>query len=155
MWRIVVLGRGGAGKSTLAARLGDVLDIPVVELDSLFWATDLTPTSPQRWTEIQRELVEPPSWILDGDLGPYDVLPVRLSGADTVIVLDFPLWRCAWRALRRSRENLDFWRWVAGYRRRGLPVVMAAVAAHAADADLHVLRTPRAVESLVASAMRR
>jgi hypothetical protein len=74
---------------------------------------------------------------------------VRLRAADTVIVLDFPLWRCAWRALRRSRENLAFWRWVVSYRRRGLPAVMAAVAEHAGHAELHVLRGPRAVARLL------
>jgi adenylate kinase family enzyme len=28
-----VLGRGGAGESTLASRLGAALDLPVIELD--------------------------------------------------------------------------------------------------------------------------
>lgn len=45
-----------------------------------------------------------PRWILGGDLGPYDVPEVWLRVADAV-VLDFPLWRWAWRALRRSGEN--------------------------------------------------
>jgi adenylate kinase family enzyme len=40
MRRVVVLGRGGAGKSTFAARLGMATGIPVVELDALFWRPD-------------------------------------------------------------------------------------------------------------------
>jgi hypothetical protein len=83
---------------------------------------------------------------MDGDLGSYDVLHVRLQAADTVIVLDFPLWRCAWRALRRSPENLDFWRWLFAYRRQSLPTLMAAIDHHAKHAELHVLRSPHAVE---------
>jgi hypothetical protein len=74
---------------------------------------------------------------------------VRLQAADTVIVLDFPLWRCAWRALRRSRENLAFWRWLITYRHRSLPKVMAAIAANASHAELHVLHNPRAAERLL------
>jgi adenylate kinase family enzyme len=102
-----------------------------------------------RWTDIQHRLTSGQRWVIDGDLGPYDVLDVRLRAADTVIVLDFPLWRCAWRALRRSRENVAFWRWVLTYRRRSLPTVMAAIASNAAHADLRVLRSPRAVKQLL------
>ena len=148
----MILGRGGAGKSTLAARLGAVLALPVIELDKHFWAPDLTPTPKERWVDIQRQLTSGQRWVIDGDLGPYDVLDVRLQAADTVVVLDFPLWRCAWRALRRSRENLAFWRWVIAYRRRSLPTILAAIASNAGQAQLHVLRNPRAVEQLLARA---
>jgi len=149
MRRVVILGRGGAGKSTLAVRLGAVLALPVIELDEHFWTPTLTPTPKDPWAQIQRQLTSSEQWIMDGDLGPYDVLDVRLQAADTVIVLDFPLWRCAWRALRRSRENLAFWRWLLAYRRRSLPTVMAAIAKNTDHTDLHVLRSPRAVEQLL------
>ena len=152
MNRIVILGRGGAGKSTLAAHLGAALALPVIELDKHFWAPDLTPTPNDRWAQIQRRLTSEQQWIIDGDLGPYDVLDVRLQAADTVIVLDFPLWRCAWRALRRSRENLAFWRWLLTYRRRSLPAVMAAIAEYADHAELRLLRTPDAVKQLLTQA---
>jgi adenylate kinase family enzyme len=152
MRRVVILGRGGAGKSTLAARLGATLALPVIELDKHFWTTGLTPIPKDQWAQIQRRLTGREQWVIDGDLGPYDVLDVRLRAADTVIVLDFPLWRCAWRALRRSRENLTFWRWVFAYRRRSLPTVMAAIASNADRAELHVLRSPRAVQQLLAKA---
>ncbi|MEV4056959.1 hypothetical protein AB0J55_37630 [Amycolatopsis sp. NPDC049688] len=145
MKKVLVLGRGGAGKSTLAAHLAAATGLPLVELDKHFWAADLTPLSPDRWTAVQQRLTGPDSWILDGDLGPYDVLDVRLAAADTVIVLDFPLWTCAWRAARRSRENLAFWRWVLGYRRQSLPAIMAAITDHARTADVHLLRNPREV----------
>jgi adenylate kinase family enzyme len=102
----VILGPGAAGKSTLAAWLGEITGLPVIELDTLFWRAGLTATSPAQWAAIQRKLVEQGAWIMDGDLGPYDVLDVRLRAADTVIFLDFPRVRCAWRAVRRSRSAL-------------------------------------------------
>ena len=34
--RVVVLGRGGAGKSVLARRIGALIDGPVIELDTVF-----------------------------------------------------------------------------------------------------------------------
>ncbi len=149
MRRVVVLGRGAAGNSTLAARLGAATGIPVVELDALFWRPDLTPTPPAEWAAVQRELVARPAWIADGDLGPYDVLDVRLAAADTVVLLDFPLLRCAWRAVRRSRERSDFWRWVVTYRRRWRPLIRTRIEAVAPTADLHVLRSPRAVRGFL------
>jgi adenylate kinase family enzyme len=148
--RVVVLGRGGAGKSTVAARLGVLTGLPVVELDKYFWSRDLTPLPIDQWKVLQRNLISTERWILDGDLGPYDAPEVRLQAADTVIVLDFALWRCAWRALHRSRENIVFWRWLVSYRRHSLPTVMGAIAAYASDADFYLLRKPRDVRKFLA-----
>ena len=148
MRRVVVLGRGGAGKSTFAARLGARTGLPVVELDTMFWFGS-TPTAPGAWVARQHELVARPAWILDGDLGPFDVLDVRLRAADTVVLLDLSLARCAWRAARRSREDHVFWWWVLTYRRRWRPRILDAVRSVAPGADLHILQTPRAVEAFL------
>jgi adenylate kinase family enzyme len=145
----MIVGPGASGKSTLAAALGQITGLPVIELDQLFWQPGLAATAPDRWVDIQRELVRQPLWILDGDLGPYDVIEVRLRAADTVVFLDFSLVRCAWRAVRRSRENADFWRWLWAYRRRSRPALLQAISAYAPGADLHVLATPRAVRRLL------
>jgi hypothetical protein len=72
---------------------------------------------------------------MDGDLGPNDAVEVRLRAADTIILLDFSLIRCAWRALWRSRERADFWRWLVAYRFQSRPILMQAVAEHAASPD--------------------
>jgi adenylate kinase family enzyme len=141
--RVVILGRGGAGKSTFAARLGAVTGIPVIELDTVFWRADLTPTPPDAWAAWQRELVARPGWIADGDLGPHDVLDVCLAAADTVLLFDYALGRCAWRVLRRGWEGIDFWRWVWAYRRRWRPRVLERITAVAPDADVRVFRRPR------------
>ena len=146
MNRVLILGRGGAGKSVLARRVGSALDAPVVELDSLFWtAQDLRPMPRPERVRVQRAAL--PSrgrWIADGDLGPYDDLRGRLPAADTVVLLDYSLGRCVWRALRRGRERSDFWLWVLTYRKRWRPAVLAAVRDHAPDAELLVFRHPRA-----------
>ncbi len=140
--RVTVLGRGGSGKSTLARRLGAMTGLPVIELDTHFWPADLRAPSPQEWAAAQEDLVARPRWIMDGDIGPYDVLGVGLRTADTVVLLDFSPARCARRALRRSRERSDFRAWVLTDRRRWRPRIMAAVA-RAGPTTVHVLRTPR------------
>ena len=146
MDRVLVLGRGGAGKTVFARRLAGVIGAPAVELDALFWTDpDLRPLAPDVWARVQREHFPPTSrWVADGDLGPYDVVAARLRNADTVVLLDFSLVRCMWRALRRGRERADFWRWVITYR---AGPVLAAVRLHAPDAEVYVLRNPRAAEA--------
>jgi adenylate kinase family enzyme len=146
MQRVVILGRGGAGKSALAKQLSNELGFPVIELDSIFWQPGLRPTPEPDWTEIQRELLTHDRWIIDGDLGPYDTgLELRLRAADTIIVLDFPLWHCVWRALRRSRESREFWIWVLRYRRDSLPAINQSIATHAPRAAVHMLHNPHQV----------
>jgi adenylate kinase family enzyme len=149
--RVAILGRGGAGKTALAQKLSRTLELPVIELDSIFWQPGPRPTPERDWLEIQHELVARDGWIIDGDLGPYDSgLEPRLRAADTIVVLDFPLWRCVWRALRRSRETREFWVWVYRYRRDSLPVITKAIALHASHADVHILRNPGQVRRFVA-----
>jgi hypothetical protein len=96
-------------------------------------------------------LVTADEWIIDGGLGPYDDLPPGLQAADMVIVLDFSFTRCAWRALRRSREPAEFWWWVWFYRRRSLPGILTAIVTHAPEAALYRLRNPRGVRRFLAT----
>ncbi len=147
--RVVVLGRGGAGKSVFARRLAAITEAPVIELDKEFWQAGLYPLPAGEWTARQQQLITAERWILDGDLGPYDVLDVRLGTADTVIILDFPLLLCAWRAGRRPRESADFWRWVLTYRRRYLPKILTAITVSGPQADVRVLKHPREAEQLL------
>ena len=151
MKRVVILGRGASGKSTLARRLGEITGVPVVELDKIFWRPGLIATSRDEWVVFQEKLVMEDRWIMDGDLGRFDNVEARLRAADTVIFLDFSFMRCAWRAIRRSRERADFWWWVLAYRRQSRPVVMKAVANYAADAELHIFRDPESLELFIRS----
>jgi adenylate kinase family enzyme len=154
MRRVVILGPGASGKSTLARQLGGITGIPVIELDKIFWQQGLVATPRAQWVEIQQSLVNQNAWIMDGDLGPYDAVEVRLRAADTIIFLDFSAIRCAWRALRRSRERMDFWLWMLRYRRRSRPVLMAAMGQAAAGAKIHVLRNPESLSQFVAGLAR-
>jgi adenylate kinase family enzyme len=149
--RVVILGRGGSGKSTLARCLGSLTGLPVFELDKHFWRPGLMATPRKEWIALQEKLVATDRWILDGDLGPYDVVEVRLRAADTVIFLDFSFVRCAWRAFRRSRESTDFWRWLVAYRFQSRPILMAAIASDAPHVVLHVFRSAKRLNRFVAA----
>jgi adenylate kinase family enzyme len=154
MRRVVIVGPGGAGKTVLARALGAATGLPVTELDRVFWRPGLAAMPPEEWAAVQRGLIAAEAWILDGDLGPYDVPGIRFAAADTVVFLDFSRLRCAWRAVRRSRERADFWRWLWTYRRRGRPVILALIAAQHGRPDVHVLRGPGAVRRFLDTAAR-
>ena len=152
MKRVVILGRGASGKSTLARRLGDITGLPVIEVDKIFWRPGLIATPREEWAAMQEKMVAGERWIMDGDLGPYDAVEVRLRAADTIIFLDFSVVRCAWRAIRRSREGVAFWHWFLAYRYQSRPILRAAIASHAPNGALHVFRGPKALDGFVAEA---
>jgi GTPase SAR1 family protein len=154
MKRVLILGPGASGKSTLAARLAEITGLPVIELDKIFWKPGLLPMPRDQWVELQQKLVDEDQWIIDGDLGPYDAVEARLRAVDTIILLDFSLIRCAWRALRRSHERSDFWLWLWRYRRQSRPILIEAINKLAPQADLHMLRNPKALKQFLAHIVR-
>ena len=135
MKRVVVLGRGGAGKSTLCRRLSVITGIPVIELDKLYWDQSLSSLTQEEWGNRQLEVSNREQWIMDGDLGPHDVMAPRLMKADTVIIVNTALVICLWRALRRGRQRMDFWTWVLRWGFTYRPQIMAEVARHAPNAE--------------------
>lgn len=154
MKRVLIIGPGASGKSTLARQLGEITGLRVIELDKAFWQPGLVQTPRNKWVAFQQKLVVENEWIMDGDLGPYDAIEVRLRAADTIIFLDFSLVRCAWRAIRRSRERPDFWLWLWRYRRQSRPFLMKAISENAPDANIHILRNPGAVKRFVGNLAR-
>lgn len=149
MKRVLIIGPGASGKSTLARQLGEITGLRVIELDKVFWRPGLVETPRDQWVAFQQRLVSESGWIMDGDLGPYDAIEVRLRAADTIIFLDFSLIQCAWRAARRSRQRVDFWLWLLRYRWRTRPFLMKAICENAPTATLHILRKPEAVKRFI------
>jgi adenylate kinase family enzyme len=99
MQRILVIGCGGAGKSTVARRLADRLGLPIVHLDRVYWRAGWTPTPEDEWRAVVAELIAKPRWVMDGNYG--GTMAMRLSAADTVIFLDLPRVVCLWRVVKR------------------------------------------------------
>lgn len=99
MTKIAVIGSPGAGKSTLARQLGQVLGIEVFHLDALYWKPGWVETPKEEWVEIQKELVIKDSWIIDGNYG--STIEIRLQAAEVIIFLDLPRTVCLWRVVKR------------------------------------------------------
>ena len=127
MERILIIGCGGAGKSTLARQLGEKTGLPVVHLDKLFWHPGwVESTKDEIDAKILDELGKP-RWIMDGNYN--RTLPLRLRNCDTVIYLDFSRFACLMGVAKRvlttygtvrsdmaegcpERFDLDFLKWV-------------------------------------------
>lgn len=162
MRRVAVIGCGGAGKSTLARRLGERTGLPVVHLDALFWRPGWEATPGDEWRAVLAGVVAGDRWITDGNYG--GTLDLRLAAADTVVFLDMPRRVTIPGILRRwgrnhgrpvqapgcpERVSGEFLRWVWNYRRDTRPQVLAALAEHAAHAQVVTLRSRAEVEAFL------
>ncbi len=127
MERIMIIGCGGAGKSTLARQLGDKLGLPVVHLDQLWWKPGWEHISREEFDAVHRAEIEKARWILDGNFN-HTILE-RLQHCDTVLYLDFSRMACLMGIAKRiattygkvrpdmgegcpERIDLDFLKWV-------------------------------------------
>lgn len=100
MERIIVIGvSAGAGKSTFARGLGEMLELPVYHLDAYFWKPGWIERDKEEFREAQVYLAAESRWIIEGNYG--STLDIRLPACDTLIQLELPLWRCLWRVVKR------------------------------------------------------
>ena len=109
--RITVVGTTGSGKTFLARRVSELLGIPHVELDALFWGPGWTETPKDIFRERVSLALSGDAWVADGN---YRVLrDVVWPRADTIAWLDYPLrtamWRLFWRTVRRSFTREELW----------------------------------------------
>lgn len=162
--RIVILGPCGAGKSTLARRIGERLDIPVVHLDTFNWNPRWVQTDTATFRERVAEAVKADAWVMDGNYTSSSPIDLRLSRTHAVIWLDLPRYiyfpRTVWRVIKyygRPREdigpgcperiNVPFFRdWVWTYPTRARPVHAKIMATLPAGIHGIVLRSRSEVE---------
>ena len=132
MKRIVIIGCGGAGKSTLARQLGEKLNLPVVHLDKIFWKPGWVEMDKEEFDARIRAEMDKETWIIDGNYN--RTMPERIQRSDTVIYLDFSRMTCLWGVIKRNLTNrgkvrpdmgegcpekidIEFLKWVWNYNR--------------------------------------
>lgn len=143
MKKVLIIGSGGAGKSTFAGKLHQLTGIEIFHLDKLYWKPNWTETSKDEWRKTIEILTKKDSWIMDGNYS--GTLEMRLAACDTVVFLDLPRALCVWRVLKRAAfynkkvrpdmaegcdEKLDFEyikfiKWIWDYPSRSKPKVEA------------------------------
>lgn len=162
----MVIGSGGAGKSTLALRLGQRTGLPVIHLDREYWGPGWTPMPEDQWEARIRELAAHDRWIMDGNFG--GTIPIRLAAADTVVFLDLPRLVCIWNVTRRwatyrsearpdmtpgnaDKLELKFLAWIWGYPRTRRPGILAQLAALPSTTRVVRLRSRREISTFLAA----
>jgi adenylate kinase family enzyme len=107
--RVLVAGTSGSGKTTLAGRIGCVLGIPHVEIDSLFHGPGWVPRV--EFVEDVRRFAATPAWVTEWQYGA--VRPLLAGRADLLAWLDLGRARVVqqvtWRTVRRRLLRQRLW----------------------------------------------
>jgi adenylate kinase family enzyme len=164
--RILVIGTGGSGKTTVARRLAQRTGLPLIHLDALYWRSGWQPTPTDDWRAKVQTLISRDAWIIDGNYG--GTLDARLEACDTVVFLDLPRLVCLWRVLRRQvrhfgqvrpelppgcRERLswEFLAWIWTYPARRRSDILRRLAALDKRKRVAILRSSAAIDEFLAT----
>jgi adenylate kinase family enzyme len=167
MKRVLVIGSGGAGKSTFARRLGEGLGLPVIHLDRAYWRAGWVEPSKDEWRRTVEQMCARDSWVMDGNYS--GTLDVRLAACDTIIFLDLPRTVCTLRVIKRSlryrntsrpdmgegcREQLNkdflvFLLWVWNYPRRSRPKILERLEEFSGSKQINILRSSAEAEEFL------
>lgn len=102
--RIHVWGNSCSGKSTVAAKIGEALSLPVVELDALNWEADwvaVSQTDPNEFVSRIRHACAGDKWVVAGSYSSYS--PEHIwPDVQSIVWLDLPRWLLLIRVIRRS-----------------------------------------------------
>ena len=100
--RVLVLGNGGAGKSTFARAMGERISLPVVHLDKLWWLPGWVNRSREEFDALLGCELDKPAWVMDGN---YErTLSWRLCHAEAAVFLDLSAEECLKSVRARAEE---------------------------------------------------
>ena len=164
--RIMVVGSGGAGKSTFVRELGIITGLPVIHLDRDYWQSNWVPTPTAEWRRNVGDFASRDQWIIDGNYG--STLTVRVERCDALVFFDFGRLTCLWGATTRAvvqrgkrrpdmgegcfeRFDWTFLRWIWGYSTTSRPKVLHTIQEARSHVQVVILRTRRDVRKTLAA----
>lgn len=100
MQRIIIMGCPGSGKTYVAQKLGERLDISVIYLDKLWRGKEGSHISKEEFDTRMEKALALDSWIMDGDFS--RTMEMRLKKCDTIVYLNLPRRICLRNLFRRA-----------------------------------------------------
>ena len=164
MKRILIIGNSGGGKSTMAAKMAQILDLPLIHLDTHFWQPGWTEPPDEEWHEIVKSLISREKWIMDGNFS--GTLTIRAERADTIILLDMPryvnmtgIFRRVIKYYGKRRPDLpdgcpekfdwQFTKWVWNFKKNSRPKMMAKLEPFRSSKNIITLKSRKEVNKFV------
>lgn len=104
MKRIAIIGTSCSGKTTLARTVSVILELPHIELDTLFWKKNWQIEEREKFREKVARVVKQDTWVVDGNFG--IVRDIVWTRADTIVWLNYPFAVVFIQALIRSIKRI-------------------------------------------------
>ena len=171
--RINVVGTSGSGKTTFGRQLAEILDIPFIEMDALFWGPNWSAPEDEDFFPQLESALKGDHWVLDG--GYSRTTPIKWARVEVVIWIDynFPrtLAQAVGRATKRlisreelwpgtgnreslrmlfSKESIVLWT-ITSYRRKRRNIIKMMEASEFEYIKFHRLSSPRETEAFLAA----
>ncbi len=163
MNKIAVIGSGGSGKSTFSRKLGNILNLPVYHLDTVYWNPGWIEKAKDKLESVVRELADNDQWIIDGNY--RSTMDIRLNSADTIIFLNMSTLLCTYRIIKRrfifkgkkrpdmtegceEKLDLEFVKWVLKFNKNERPKILEKLKNYE-DKKIIVLNNLREVDELL------
>lgn len=159
MQKIIIIGSPGAGKSSFARQLRDILNIPLYYLDMIWHKPDQTTLSREEFDIQLENIMKTESWIIDGNY--QRTLETRLKKCDSIFLLDIPLESCLLGAksrIGRKREDLpwietqldeEFMQWIMDFPEKQKPHMMQLLEKYKNDKEIIIFQSRQEIDNYI------
>lgn len=155
MKKTMIIGCGGAGKSTLSNQLHQLSGVELIHLDQFFWEPGWVEVSKDKWVEVNKTILQKEQWIIDGNYG--STMDMRLAVADTIVFLDTPTLLRLYRIIKRwwqyrgqsrpdmtvdcpERISFEFLHYILLYNKTRRPSILRKLQKNRQTKNVYILR---------------